>query len=407
MIPGFVSTSVIEDVHRPVVIAPTFNNATTLPQVLAAIHSLGLPIIVINDGSTDNTSQILSDFQRRCGIRLVIHPQNQGKAAALQTGFCTAEELGFTHALTIDTDGQHNPADVPQLLQTARENPRAIVLGTRDLQTAGYPYLSRAGRYLSNLLIRAQSGATIYDSQCGLRVYPLAQIRNIPCRAPRYGLETEILTRASWAKVSIVQVPVSCQYFPPAERVTHFRPVADTLSAVAMHTRLLPRAVASWLPGLGHWLSPVRAIHEIRNNQSGRSRFAAGLAIGVFIACLPIYGIQSVLSLVAARRLKLHPLSVLAGSHLSIPPISPILIAASLAIGHLLLHGQWPRLDSWNAAKNASFSLSLVRSFIYEWVVGGLTLGIVLALLTYPLAYMMLRFTKRRTISSQAVPITS
>ena len=397
MAEGFEATSVI-----PVVIAPTFNNAATLPQILSQIHCLHLALIVINDGCTDLTSEILDGLKSLPGITILSHAINRGKAAALQTGLASASQSGFTHALTIDTDGQHDPRQIAPLLAAARSQPNAIILGTRDASSAGYPLLSRLGRSFSNLMIRLQSGAKVQDSQCGMRVYPLAATAALRCRAGRYGLETEILTRASWAKIAIVSVPIDCRYFPPDQRVSHFRPVVDSLRALAMHARLMPRAMLTWPRRLGHWLSPWRALHDLRRLPSARNEFAAGLAIGVFIACLPAYGFQSLLSLFAARRLKLHPLSVLTGSHLSTPPLSPLLIIASLMLGHLLLHGSMPADDYWHAAKTISLTPAIVRSLLLEWIVGGLALGIALALLTYPLAYAMLRFAwGRGAISSQ------
>ena len=177
---------------RPAVIAPTFNNSGTLGDLLEKLDGLGLPIIVINDGSTDDTSVILSQWMTSTdsSCRLIYeHPQNRGKAAALQRGFAACRDAGFTHAISIDTDGQHSPDDVPMMLALAAANRQSLILGSRDEQCIDYPFRSRWGRRISNMFIRLECGQRVEDSQCGLRVYPLAELQSIRCDAGRYGFD--------------------------------------------------------------------------------------------------------------------------------------------------------------------------------------------------------------------------
>src|SRR5439155_15804669 len=131
---------------------------------------------------------------------LLAHHQNRGKAAALRTGFAAAAERGHTHAVTIDTDGQHEPTDIPALLRAAEQSPKALIVGARDEMAADYPARSRVGRRGSNFFVWLESGLRVSDSQCGLRVYPLELLRVARCGAGYFGFETEILTRAAWAK---------------------------------------------------------------------------------------------------------------------------------------------------------------------------------------------------------------
>src|SRR5205823_3555213 len=145
-------------------------------------------------------------------------------------------------------------------------------------------------------------------------------------------------------------------------RVSHFRPWRDSLAAVSMHARLMARSAWPWpvrrVEGagevetgtmwrrFGRWVSPRRAWRAVRDEPAERSRFAAGLAVGMFIANLPLYGVQTLLSLIAAKRLKLNPLTVVVGSHFSTPPIGPVLVAGAIMLGHLMIHGRLPAL--WN-----------------------------------------------------------
>jgi uncharacterized protein (DUF2062 family) len=206
-----------------------------------------------------------------------------------------------------------------------------------------------------------------------MRVYPLEFVNSTRCDAGRYGFETEILTRAGWAGRAIEQVEINCRYMPRECRVSHFRPIVDSGRSLRMHARLLRQAPS---------LNPKRAWQQMRERPESRKQFAAGLALGVFVACLPIYGLQGVVSLLAARLMKMNPLSALAGSQLSMPPLSAVLIFASIAAGHFVLHGSWPDPSWWRMVHSAHF-LSLLKMFLAEWIVGGTLIGIILAAITY------------------------
>ena len=392
---------------RPVVVAPSFNNAGQLPAVLAGVDRLDLPaVVVVDDGSTDATAAVLADWAAADPDRRTVltHAANRGKAAALRTAFAHAHAAGHTHAVTIDTDGQLSPADIPPLLDRARLRPTALVLGTRNASAADYPLRSRLGRWVSNRLVWFETGHTVADSQCGLRVYPLAFATSARCAAERFGYETEVITRAAWAGLPVVQVPVACRYFAPGERVSHFRPWVDSGRAIAMHARLTA-AACNPFPGrrpggrrspLGpaagrtvprrflRWINPVTAWRQARADEAGRTRFAAGFAAGVLIGCVPWYGAQTLLSLFVARKFKLHPMSVIGGSNLSGPPIGVALIAAEVAVGHVLLHGTRPALAAYR-------STQMLGPLISEWVVGSVVVGTGLAAVAFVGVDLLLR----------------
>ena len=363
-------------------VAPTYDNARTLAGIVTRVTQLGLPVIVVNDGSTDDTAAVLEPFAQDRRVTVITHETNRGKAAALLSGFAVAEAAGFTHAVTIDTDGQLDPDQIPALLAIARDEPDAFVIGTRDVTAADYPSRSRLGRRVSNLLVRLESGLRISDSQCGFRVYPLPMMRDVTCRAARYGFETEVLTRAAWAGYEVRETPVTCSYLPHGQRVSHFRPWIDSFRAVPMHARLATVALLDWI-------SPARAWRQLRQAETGAQEMASGLAVGVFIANLPLYGVQTLLSLFAARKLRLHPLCVVAGSHLSTPPIGPLLIALAIGVGHFLLHGNW--IDMPRSESTWSGWLQFFGRLMLEWSVGSIVVGGVLALATFVLAHAMLR----------------
>ncbi len=229
---------------RPVVLMPTYNNAGTLEAVMNGVAGLNLPIMVVDDGSTDGTATVLARWDGRA-IRLR-HPVNRGKAAALRTGFSEALANGFTHAATIDTDGQLDPSQLPGLLRCSQERPRALTLGVRSWEIANCPPKNVVARRLSNAAIRLQCGVRIQDSQCGLRVYPLDLMRHIRVKSNRYSFEAEAITHSVWAGCPVVQVPIQCSYAPEGERVSHFDPWRDTTRGVLRHLAALARSLTPW-----------------------------------------------------------------------------------------------------------------------------------------------------------------
>lgn len=230
---------------RACVVVPTYNNARTLSGVVEGLLSLGTPVIVVDDGATDGTRDVLTGLSARAthgALTVGRHVENRGKAAALLTGFGMAREAGFSHALTFDSDGQMSIADVPRLLDAARAEPGAYVLGYRRLDIPGYPAKNRLGRALSNGAIFLECGRRVEDSQCGLRVYPLDLPERARCRSGRFGFEAEILTRGAWLGYPFVQVPIECAYEVREGRVTHYRPGMDTWRGLRLHAGLLARS---------------------------------------------------------------------------------------------------------------------------------------------------------------------
>ena len=394
---------------RPIVVAPSYNNSGTVAGVLARLAELGLPILLVNDGSTDSTAELLASWQGENPsgqVQVLTHRRNRGKAAALRTGFAAAIQAGYTHAVTIDTDGQHDPAYIPALLDLARRSPESLVLGVRDDTHPDYPSRSRVGRRLSNLFIRLECGLRVADSQCGLRVYPLELIRTVKCRAGRFEYESEIISRAGWAGCPVLELPVNTTYLPPGRRVSHYRPWMDSIRGVLMHVRLVLRAVVPlphrryrprgvllrrWLAPreLLSWLDPRRAWRELRDRRTDRTELAAALSVGVFVGNLPAYPFQTLLAIYLARRLHLNPLAVVAGSQVSTPPVGLLLIAAAIYVGHFLLHGSAGWIPDFHSAHFVWRSVA--GPLLLDWVVGGTAIGILMGAIVFGLSLWLFR----------------
>ncbi len=221
---------------RAAVVIPVFNHQGQVAEVIQEARQLGLPIYVVDDGSTDTTPALLTGIQ---GITVLRHPVNRGKGAALLTGFAAAAPT-CDWALTIDADGQHRPEDGGALLAIARGGERLIVVGNRQgMGQENVPWTSRFGRSFSNFWVWAAGGPRLADSQSGFRLYPLPEAMQLGVRARGYQFEVEILVKARCSRIKTVEVPVQVVYQPKGERVSHFRPWRDFCRNSATFSRLI------------------------------------------------------------------------------------------------------------------------------------------------------------------------
>ena len=226
---------------KAAIIIPAYNHARPIAGVVRDCLALGMKVIVVDDGSTDGTGEIIRKMD---GIFVVHHPQNLGKGAALLSGFRLAGAMGCDYALTIDADGQHDPADAAHLLAVAvKEKKRCLIIGRRQGmggKTGGnVPWTSRFGRGFSNFWVWAAGGPKMRDSQSGFRLYPLPETMNLGVRARRYQFEVEVLVKAHRAGIAIREVPVGVVYQKRGERISHFRPWMDFHRNSATFSRLI------------------------------------------------------------------------------------------------------------------------------------------------------------------------
>ena len=222
--------------YKVCVIIPTYNNAGTIAQVISDVTAYCQDVIVVNDGSTDETAVILQRLPMP--ITLVSYPQNRGKGHALVKGFRKAKELGFSHAITIDADGQHFADDIPILLNKMEEKPEAIIVGCRNLTEKNMPRQNTFANKFSNFWFRLQTGINLPDTQSGFRLYNLKALRLLPLVTSRYEAELELLVFAAWHGVAIDTVPIRVYYPPKEERVSHFRPGWDFARIFLLNTLL-------------------------------------------------------------------------------------------------------------------------------------------------------------------------
>lgn len=218
---------------------PCLDAADTVADVVRGTREVLDDVLLVDDGSRDGSSR----RAKAAGARVVRHPANRGKGAALLTGLSEAADLGFTHAVTLDVDAQHAPADIPKLVDEARAHPEALVVGARDFDIPHVPGPSRFGRRFSNFWVWLETGRRLQDTQSGFRVYPLAPVLDLELPPSRFEWEVEVLVRASWAGLEVREVDVPVHYPPPEERTSHYRGFEDSLLISLLHVRLVPRSL--------------------------------------------------------------------------------------------------------------------------------------------------------------------
>lgn len=220
-----------------VILIPAYNEARTIYAVTQRALAHGHPVIVVDDGSTDGTAERVDSLP----VTLLRNSCNVGKAASLWRGMRYAIEQGARAVITLDADGQHDPADIPRFIECARCHPGAIVVGSRLHAKSAIPSVRYRANRFANFWIAWAAGQAIVDSQCGFRLYPTALLQGrdtLPGRCDGFVFESEILIDAGRAGVSIVAVPIAAIYEAKA-RPSHFRPIVDVMRIAGMLMRKL------------------------------------------------------------------------------------------------------------------------------------------------------------------------
>ncbi len=212
-------------------IIPSYNHSETLAKVLETLPEQ-LFAIVVDDGSD---VPIRINFPHAKVIR---HQKNLGKASALKTGFSEARSLGFTHAITIDADGQHPTEFIAQMLSAAQNAPEKIIIAARDFENSSIPAQRKFMNKFSNFWFRVETGVVVNDTQCGFRCYPLDVLNRLDLRLGGFVFEVELLVKAAWSGVEFFEISIPAIYSKETLNKSHYRPIVDTLRFTAMNFRL-------------------------------------------------------------------------------------------------------------------------------------------------------------------------
>ncbi|MGH8403781.1 MAG: glycosyltransferase, partial [Gammaproteobacteria bacterium] len=220
---------------------PVYNQHTCLEQIAMRLRAFGLPCLFVDDGSDASTKTILRGIiSSMTGVECLTLASNQGKGAAVMAGFEYTAKQGYTHALQVDADGQHDLDDVPALLKLTEANPDRLISGA-PLFDSSVPRARFYGRYLTHVLVWIETlSLQLRDSMCGFRVYPLAPTLTLMRRTRigrRMDFDTDIMVRLYWCGVDTVFLPTRVRY--PEDGISHFRLFTDNARMIWLHIRLL------------------------------------------------------------------------------------------------------------------------------------------------------------------------
>lgn len=372
------------------VLIPTYNNGGTLAALLAEVATYTHDVIVVNDGSADDTETILAQYDF---AEVLSYKPNKGKGNALRQGFRKALELGYHHAITIDSDGQHYPADLPRFLEVIKERPGCLIIGARNMDQDHIPGKSSFGNKFSNFWFWVETGIKLPDTQSGYRSYPLLPLKDMKFFTRKYDFEIEVPARLAWKHVPVLYVPVSVYYPPAEERVSHFRPFRDftrisvlntVLTLIALlwiHPRNFFRMVTSRKGLKKIWQQIV-----VRSEESNFTK-AVSIAFGVFMGILPVWGFQLAIGIPLAVYFRMNKALFLLAANISIFP--PVFWALSLITGKLLLgYKDW-------GFKWSDISLQQVKEAGAAFFLGGTVLAVVSGIFTFLLSFLLLQLLRK------------
>lgn len=322
------------------VLIPTYNNAKTIEAVIQSTLEYCDEVIVVNDGCTDQTKEIIAKYPQ---LIVVIHEVNQGKGVGLRNGFKKAVDLGFDYVISIDSDGQHFPSDFIIFLNKIEQQPGSLIIGARNMTVENVPTKSTFGNKFSNFWFWAETGIKLPDTQSGYRLYPVQRLKKIWLFTTKFELEIEVIVKAAWRGVPVIPVPVSVYYAPQEERVTHFKASRDTTRISFLNAYLTILALAFWRPVMllraftwhnfkKMWKNQIVAAHETAENK------AVSVGVGLFFGIVPIWGFQFALAIITAMFFKLNKFIVGLTAQISMPPMIPFILLASVKTGEYVLN---------------------------------------------------------------------
>ena len=384
-------------VYRCCIVLPTYNNPKTLQRVLDGVLVFTNDIVVVNDGSSETTLDILKNYPQ---IIQLHQAKNTGKGHALKIGFKHAVSLGFDYAITLDTDGQHFPSDIPTFIEALDESPNKniLIIGDRNMNEADVLARSAKGNRVSTYWMKAATGLKLHDSQSGFRLYPIKEMEAIKFMksTKKFEFEIEAIVKSYWAGTSIVHVPIDVLY-DMKERVSHFRPFMDIARMVVLYIWFLilrlfyitPRNFFRKLKKKGF---KRFFVEDILRNQDSPKKKAFSIALGVFIGLSPLWGFHTIIVIFLSILFKLNKVIAFAFSNISLPPFIPIVLLLSLQTGNWVLG-----IDAHYELENLTENFDMIQN-LKSYLVGSITLSTSCAFIFGTLGYVVFSIIDRKKI---------
>jgi glycosyltransferase involved in cell wall biosynthesis len=349
-----------------------FNNEKTIKSIVCECKNYIEKVIVIDDGSTDKTSQIIGEI---ADIIVYKFPQNRGKGAAIQKGFEIALQNKFSHVITLDADGQHFPQWIKIAINECEKNPKKLLIAARigEIMGESAPKKNIFARKFGNLWIKIYTGFSLSDTQSGFRVYPVENMKNIKFKTARFEFEQEVLVKSAWAGIELAEFAIPQFYQSQGERVSHYRVFRDSVRISWFFTKTAFAKI--------HFVF----INELKSNISPQ-KAAFSFAVGVFFGIFPIYGFQMPAALAVSTVIKLNrPLSAL-GTMISAPPLLPLIFIAAIWLGSTVFPDSIQNVETLAklfSENKLEFLLKSGKCFI----VGSAILALISALASYLIAF--------------------
>jgi len=380
---------------RCCILIPTYNNASVLPDVINDVLQYTDNIIVVNDGSTDDTLDIIKEFSE---IDYLTYENNEGKGFALRAGMKLAENLGYNYAITMDSDGQHLASDLPAFLNKLEENDKAIIIGARNMSGQEQKKGSSFANKFSNFWFRTETGIKHPDTQSGYRLYPLREVNKLKYFSSKYEFEIEVIVRNAWRGIDIEAVPVNVYYPPKDELISHFRPFKDFFRISILNAILVIVAAVYGLPAkLFHYLKKkkIRQImkDDILHTKDSNLQISKAVGFGFFMGIVPIWGWQTIVSLALSQYFKLNKAIVILAANISIPPMLPFILFGSYYTGALITG---KNLDLVHFTSD--FNFKTVTQDLFQYIIGAIILAIVTGLITGLITLLLLKIFRKKKI---------
>jgi glycosyltransferase involved in cell wall biosynthesis len=211
------------------IMIPAYNEEKYIKGVIKDCSSYGLDILIIDDGSTDNTATIVNSLATDMGDKLILikHPRNRGKGQALITGFDYVVKNGYKGVITLDADGQHDTKEIADFLELVKREDPDVIIGDRLGNTKGMPFIRLATNVFTSWIIARISGKPVSDVQSGYRYLKAEALGKIKLKTRNFDTEPEIILRAGWHGMKMLNVPIKTIYHE--EFTSYVNPVKDTI----------------------------------------------------------------------------------------------------------------------------------------------------------------------------------
>lgn len=368
---------------------PDLQQRKTVARVIADVRRYCAHVLVVNDGSTDSTAQILAAE----GVKTISYAPNRGKGYAIRRALRHAGEHGYRYMITIDSDGQHFASDIPKFVEEIEKTPDALLVGARNLRSDNMPGKNTFANKFSNFWFRVETGMRLDDTQSGFRLYPVRRMKGMRFLTRRYEFEVEVLVRAAWRGIAVRNIPVNVFYPEKSERVTHFRPGKDFTRISILNTFLMLGALLFYYPWRFLRSLTKENIRRFVTDNITRSRdsnpqLAASIGLGIFFGIAPLWGYQMIAAGVTAHFTRLNKAVAILSSNISIPPMIPFILYGSYWTGAQVLRRGMPLSLS-------DITLERAAADMFQYVVGSFVMAAVCAVAAAAVSYALLVFCKR------------